>query len=120
MTEPTPDPIEQEAEKIVYGEERYHRRRPFLIVNSVLRARSDGPKKTIRQEQAVVVDRVTNKHLQEAEVIVDLLNDSFVKNRFRDHPATDVLEHYKSKFSDEISYGMQVWARQMALEIGSK
>jgi hypothetical protein len=110
-------------EKIIIGD-RYHRRRPFLVVTSVRR-----PAKGQRTEQKgaqlqrfetpSVVDSVSNTHLREAEVIIDIMNRVAVKNRFLEVADDEkIAETYLAKYAEIVTEGLSKWARKRGMAEG--
>ena len=109
--------------QIVFGD-RYLRHRPFLVITQTGRAArhvktekpgwaKDGANWDVT-ERPVVVDRVSDKMMTEASIIIDLLNTSLVKNRFQSSGQPEkVLEYYLGKYSNEVTQGMQIWTSQM-------
>lgn len=69
-------------------------------------------------ERPSIVDRVNDKMTAEAVVIIDIINTKVVKNRHRDdrhNPVSDdaIMSHYLSRYSNEITQGLQVWTEQI-------
>lgn len=98
---------------------KYLRERPFLVVkhHMIPAAGQQTNQKNFREngkwninESIVVVDRVTNKHLLESSVIVDILKRELVKNRFVEKDSDkEVIAHYMKQYNDEIADGIRVW-----------
>jgi hypothetical protein len=109
--------------QIVFGD-RYLRHRPFLVVTQKGNAAKhvntakagwakDGANWDVT-ERPVIVDRVSDKMLTEASIIIDLLNSTLVKNRFQSSGQdTKVLEYYLGKYSQEVTEGIKIWTSQM-------
>lgn len=114
----------EKTEEITLIGDRYLRRRPFLIVNSVQRpvrgavtTKKNPPMQ--RFEQPTVVDRVTDKHLREAEVIIDILNRTIVKSRFSEVATGEqVVDSFLEKYAEIVSEGVTVYARRMGMAEG--
>lgn len=96
----------------------YLRDRPFLIVdiyqvpNPRVRTNRKGwlndPTNVTDKEHPTVVTRITDHHLRQASVIIDLLNDRVIKNRLVFDNVV-VLSQYKNKYADLISrYGQSI------------
>lgn len=106
-----------------FGNPRYLRGRPFLVVKTIRRpsdlARTErkGWQEQIGaetlSERPLVVDRVSDRHLREATVIIDLMHVKLVKNRF-DAPEDEIVNHFLERFKDEVSQGMTLWLRNRA------
>ena len=125
MTDTSSTNVQEAAQEgqIVFGD-RYLRHRPFLVITQTGRAArhvktekpgwaKDGANWDVT-ERPIVVDRVSDKMLTEASIIIDLLNTSLVKNRFESSGQPEkVLEYYLGKYSNEVTQGMQMWTSQM-------
>ncbi|CAM6053366.1 unnamed protein product [Sphagnum tenellum] len=61
------------------------------------------------KENPYVVDRVNTKHLRQASVIIDIINQTFVKNRFTRNEPNEVMDHYRGKYADQINHSVAVW-----------
>jgi hypothetical protein len=111
--------------KKTFGD-RYLRNRPFLVISTIAR-----PAKGIRTykqgwadtssnwatfEQPQIVDRVSNKHLTEASVIIDILNRAVVKNRHSDGNDDKLaVEHFLTKYTELVTEGLVQFARNSGL-----
>ena len=108
---------------------RYHKNRPFLIVNTVHR-----PAKAVRTEHkgwgnmpgnwdslesVAVVDRVSDKNRRSATVIIDLLQKTLIHNRYSESPAADVLKHYLDKYAGQSNEAMGIWLARQAIATAS-
>lgn len=109
--------------RVAFGD-RYLRNRPFLVVTQTGR-----PARHVKTEVAgwavegsnwnvterpMVVDRVSDKMMTEAAIIIDLLNTKLVKNRFQGTgPDQKIMEYYLGRYSQEVTQGMQIWTSQM-------
>lgn len=120
----------QDQANVIFGE-KYLRNRPFLIVKELARPAAsaktgkkgwmDEPGQLDRFEQPSIVDRVSSKHMVEAAIIIDLLNRKMVKNRYASAASPEqFLEYYLEKYAEQITEGLQIWARRSALEVASK
>jgi hypothetical protein len=109
--------------KVAFGE-RYLRNRPFLVITQTGRAarhvKTEVPGWAVEQnnwavtERPVIVDRISDKMMTEASIIIDLLNTKLVKNRFAETGHDEkVMEYYLGKYSTEVTQGMQIWTSQM-------
>lgn len=102
--------------------DRYLRNRPFLVVDSVRRQPRDQftgqitSKSVSLFESPRVVDRVNDKQLVEAAVVIDVLNRNVVKNRFAETTKdAEVLEHYLTKYSELVTEGLVTFAQSHGL-----
>ncbi len=106
---------------------KYHRDRPFLIINRSA-SPSDGEKTETKdwgksakwkvEELVSIVDRITNKHMVEATIIVDILKRELIKSRFVEEDPKKVLSHYLKTYKDHISEGISIWMRQKTSNLG--
>jgi hypothetical protein len=109
----------------------YLRNRPFLVVEIFVtpastkshgRARTEkkgwmkDQKNISHVENPMIVDRVKDKHLTGAAVIIDLLQDVVLKNRL-DDSNEEVLTHYKQKYSHIIEQGKNSWSHKAGTEM---
>ncbi len=106
--------------------EKYNRNRPFLVINIISRPASnvrtevkgwrDVEGSLTSYEQPSLVDRVSNVHLRNANVIIDVLNGKAVKNSFSDTPSEDVVHHYMEKYRPQVTEAMELWLSQKAAQ----
>lgn len=118
---PPENPAEEVTAKVHFGE-RYHRNRPFLVINTAALPRventhvkgwGDTESNWNIAERAYIVDRVSNKMMQEATFIIDIINNTVIKNRHSEQSdAETVMKHFMPKYSQEIMEGMERWAQQ--------
>jgi hypothetical protein len=96
----------------------YLRKRPFLVIiyhakpapSENTSVRGWGEKaKWEANETANFVDRVSNKMLVEASVIIDIMNAKVVKNRYDRSADQQVMEHYISKYKDKVKEAVAYW-----------
>ena len=97
----------------------YERFRPFLIIDlyniaadhvkSHIKGWTEDPKNWISRENPYVVDRINDKHRKQASVIIDLLNETLIKNRFSGTPGEEVIAHYRTKYASQIAEAMDMW-----------
>lgn len=103
----------------------YLSHRPFLLIECVfvpekhVRSESQGwseePKNWQTLERPRVVDRVTSSHLREAAVIIDVMRNRLVKNRFGSESDADVLAHYSKKYAEHAAEGLRIFtSREIA------
>lgn len=106
----------------------YLRYRPFLVIDvstqpaANVQTKRKGWTESVKNlkvmENPSVVDRVSDKIMRQATVIIDIMNDVIVKNRLRlktdkiDAATSDaeILEYYKTKYSDIVEQGRNAWA----------
>lgn len=105
---------------------KYHRDRPFLIINR--KATPEKGQKTESknwskdakwtvEEHVSIVDRVTTKHLTESTIIIDILKRDLIKNRFTDAEDSDVLHHYLKEYKAHITDGLSIWMRNRTTDL---
>lgn len=104
----------------------YLSKRPFLVITTSF---LPGPQaKTSMKnwsensgwnvaEEVVIVDRVKNKHLTYATLILDVLEDKIVKNSFRDADPQTVRTHYMNKYKNQLQQALTIWADNEAKRI---
>lgn len=106
---------------------KYNRGRPFLVINRHATP-SDGEHTSVKnwgkigkwkvEEEIIIVDRVTDKHIIQATVIIDILKREVVKNRYESKTDNNtVIKHYLSTYKDEVADGIEAWMKQKS---GSK
>lgn len=103
--------------------ERYLRNRPFLVIVLSSRAKNGintqkaGWNKILANvtnlETPTIVDRVSNKMMTEAAVIIDILNTKIVKNRNGSEHDDAVLKYYMERYSADIAEALQLWTSQL-------
>lgn len=97
--------------------------RPFLVVDiySVPAKEAKTHKKGWGEamtswntnEHPYLVDRITPKHLRQASIIIDINNETMVKNRFDDGTDginDDVMAHYTTKYAEYIQQAKKMSA----------
>ncbi len=100
---------------------KYNRERPFLVINRRSKP-SDGENTSSKNwgetakwqvdEEIIIVDRVTNKHIMQATVIIDILQRKMVKNRYgSESDDATVLKHYLSTYKAHITDGIETWMK---------
>jgi hypothetical protein len=100
------------------------RNRPFLVVNTIQRpvrpsiTRVKGWADTEANwsifENPYVVDRVSNKIMREATVIIDIMRSSVIKSRFTNPTDDEVVVHYMEKYREQVKEAMDLWLTKMA------
>lgn len=100
---------------------KYNKDRPFLIITRHAKP-SAGERTETKdwletgkwqvEENVIIVDRVTDKHLQSATVIIDILKRSIVKNRFTENEQSEVINHYLKEYSNHVVDGIGIWMKQ--------
>jgi hypothetical protein len=106
----------------------YLRNRPFLVIEIYINPASTKSHDRVRTEKKgwmkdeknishaenpMVVDRIKDKHLIGAAVIIDLLRDVVLKNRL-DDSNEEVLAYYKQKYAGMIEQGKTSWSNKAA------
>lgn len=104
---------------------KYLRNRPFLLVTLVRR-----PAKGVRTEkkgwmevtgnvdlfeQPVLVDRVNAIHLRNANIIIDVMNATVVKNSMAESNSDEeVVNYYLNKYREHVEQAMDLWLTNVA------
>lgn len=83
----------------------YLRHRPFLVITATTRPAAnvhtnrkgwnEDRKNVVVTEQPMLVDRITTRHLREATVIVDILQDRLIKNRLLNASAVKIRDEVR-------------------------
>lgn len=105
------------------------RNRPFLIVNTIQRPAkgvntskkgwADNRDNWAIFENPSVVDRVSNKIMREATVIVDVMSQKVVKSRFDNVSNDEVATHYIEKYREQVKEAMDIWLTRMSRRIAA-
>lgn len=105
------------------------RNRPFLVINTIQRpaAGVNTSKKGWGDTQGAwtifevpaVIDRVSNKHMREATVIIDVMATNCVKNRFDTVTEDEVVAHYLTKYKPQVAEAMDLWLSKMSKRIAA-
>lgn len=105
--------------------ERYLRHRPFLVIKVIQRP-ARGVKTEIKGwgdasdnwtvlEETSVVDRVSDKLVREASIIIDVMNKSCViNNAFSGTDKAVVAEYYMNKYQTQITEATDIWLARQA------
>jgi hypothetical protein len=103
------------------------RNRPFLVVNTIFR-----PKKDIKThvagwteqrepldifERPFVVDRISDRVLRDAHVILDITRGAVITSRFENTTDNDIVNHYLDKYQKECQDAVQIWIDRMATKM---
>jgi len=98
------------------------RSRPFLVVKTISRPAAgidtkvkgwaDRKDAWTVYERVSIEDRVSDKSMREATVVVDILGGKCVKNRFGNDD--NVAGHYMEKYKEECKKGIDVWITRQA------
>lgn len=109
---------------------KYNRDRPFLVINIIKRpakkSRTSVPNWGEQEnawdifEQPYVVDNVTNKVMNSASVIIDVLQSRVIKSHYNDATPEQLVEYYVTKYQEQIQEAMKVWLERMAKIHGNK
>jgi hypothetical protein len=105
--------------KILTEKVNYNHNRPFLVVDMYHKptnnARThkkgwgDESSNWTTMEHPLLVDRISDKQLRRASVIIDINNKSFLKNRFVTTPAQEIYQHFTSKYAEHIKQAVDLW-----------
>lgn len=104
----------------------YLSKRPFLVITTRFlpgpQAKTSQPNWSEKSgwnvaEEVVLVDRVKDRHLTYATLIVDVLEDRVVKNSFRDSQDVDAKSYYLRKYSAQVQQALTIWADNEAKRI---
>lgn len=103
---------------------KYLSKRPFLVIDTYhqpapgVKTHRKGWAEIARNWQRVehpmLVTRVSAAMLARATVVIDIVNNTLVKNRFSDSPAEEVLAHYSGKFAEHMDHGRTHYAVMQA------
>ena len=100
---------------------KYNRDRPFLVITRHSMPSANEKTETKNwlkegkwrvDEMVMIVDRVTNKHMSEATVIIDILKRQLIKNRFAEDTPDDVIKHYLTNYKEHITDGIHSWMKR--------
>lgn len=98
----------------------YLRNRPFMVI-SYTRKPKVGVATQFKDwsgasedawdvtENMVVVDRVSDKMMQTADVIIDLLNNVTVKNRMGSVADATIIDGYVKRYYNDVKSAMAAW-----------
>lgn len=96
---------------------KYDKGRPFLLITQHLTP-AEGENTSTKdwgklgkknlQEMVSIIDRVKDKHLEEATIIIDILQRRVVKSRFSESNE-EVIKHYLTQYKDQVAEGIQIW-----------
>lgn len=105
------------------------RNRPFLIVNTIERpvkgvntskkGWADDRNNWAIFENPSVTDRVSNKIMREATVIIDVMGNAVVKSRFNEVSDAEVVNHYLEKYKPQVAEAMDIWLTRMSRRIAA-
>ncbi len=62
-------------------------------------------------EEMLIVDKISNKHMNSATTIIDILNFTLIKNR-KNAPPTEIISHYVTRYSEDVQGALSDWAKQ--------
>lgn len=106
----------------------YLSKRPFLVVTAKFLpgdgARTAGAGWAEKSgwniaEEVAIVDRVSNKHLQNGTLIVDILEGKAVKNGFRNATPDEAASHFLNKYKDQVKEAMGIWLEREARKLAA-
>lgn len=96
---------------------KYNKDRPFLVANFIRMVPKKSPTHTKDYsktgkwnigEDVTIEDSVKNKHMIEANVIIDVLKANVIKNNL-DETNEEVLQYFIKKYHMEIQEGIRRW-----------
>jgi hypothetical protein len=107
---------------------QYLTKRPFLVIKNSYRP-ARGANTTIAgwgdlnggqwsiYESINFVDRIKDKDMASAVVIIDILEAKVIKNGFKDkNPNDELLKHYLSKYKQQTTEAVGIWMENKAQE----
>jgi hypothetical protein len=107
---------------------KYLAKRPFLVVKNSYRP-AKGANTAVAGwgdlnggqwsifESINFVDRIKDKDLSDAVVIIDILEAKVIKNGFKDkNPNDDLIKHYLTKYKKQTAEAISIWMEAQAQE----
>jgi len=100
---------------------KYNRGRPFLVITRISSPSKDQKTETKKwketakwkiDEEILIVDRVQQKHLTQATVIIDILKRKLIKSRYSTLDDENVIKHYLSTYKEQIADGIEIWMKK--------
>lgn len=98
----------------------YLRNRPFLII-SYMFVPATGQNTSAKDfaskaeynavENMVIVDRVSDKHMVQADLIIDLFNQKIVKNRSLPGTAEELTNKFVARYADDVKAALATWIK---------
>jgi uncharacterized protein with ATP-grasp and redox domains len=94
--------------------------RPFLVITHIQtpekgqRTNLHGWTKDAEwatHESMKIVDRLNTKTLTTASIILDILDEKVVKNRYDSISNTEIFDEYIKKYLEDVQEGMIAWVR---------
>jgi hypothetical protein len=73
----------------------------FIVLKHIYTPSKTNPGRHEALEKCEFVTRVTNQHLSSATVIIDVVNDKFVKNRVENSTLDQFMSHIKKQHPHE-------------------
>lgn len=93
--------------------------RPYLVITTLYRPQqgvrtstrgwADQHRNWDSFEQCAVVDRLSSNTLRDATVIIDIEKRVVVKNRYDLTESDQVVQHYLTRFADEVAHGRRMF-----------
>jgi hypothetical protein len=102
--------------------------RPFLVVTAKFlpgngaKTHTKGWAETAGwniAEEVAIVDRVTEKHIINSTLIIDILEAVSVKNGFRDATPEEATTHFLQKYKEQVKEAMGVWLEREAQKLAA-
>jgi hypothetical protein len=94
--------------------------RPFLVITHI-KTPAKGQRTNLQgwtkdaewdtHESMKVVDRLNTKTLTSASIILDILDEKVVKNRYDNIPNQEIFDEYVKKYVEDIQEGLIAWVR---------
>lgn len=105
---------------------KYNKDRPFLLITR-LRNPSDGERTNSKnwsetgkwkvQEYVEMVDRVSNRHMRDVTVIIDVLQRKLIKSSIQDGTSTEVIvRNYLNQYNQQVVDGLSAWIEKKQKE----
>lgn len=104
---------------------KYNKDRPFLVANFIRMVPKKSPTHTKDYskngkwhlgEDVTIEDCVKDKHMIEANVIIDVLKANVIKNNL-DETNEQVLQYFVKKYHSEIQKGIRRWMLKKGIEV---
>lgn len=109
------------------------RNRPFLIVKTIQRVAKDqngrnvvdtaikgwgdNPNHWSLFENRTIADRVSDKNMREATVIIDIMRGECVTHRFPSVTDDEVVQHFLEKYQEDCRQAIDVWLTKVATKM---
>lgn len=84
------------------------RKRPFMLISFSRVPSKTNPGEFDAIENMQIVDSVSTKHLQYSDFVIDLLNQTVVKNRHGGDPKT-IYDGYMERYYEDVKGALSGW-----------